>query len=862
MLKKTLFFLLILFIFSCKKDKQGQDNQKDFALINAVPIGSTIIIETQSLNQFKTKLYDSKVWNSTKNLHWNKSTRDFFDQILDIIPQKEHSGNFIITSTLSGGRSFDYLLLKYVDTEEEKEYVNRLKSNYKVSSNVYDRVNLYALEKNGKHLYFAVHNNIFLLSEKKLLVEEGIRQLNSDSSLLSNKDFKKIYEVTDSNKDANIFIQYADFNQLANNYFKNADTKWMKFLADWTAIEVNFSSDNIEIEGVTMADFVKASFGSIFKDLKPHKKEILEQLPKITEALIYISIDDYTKFSHNYDRYLNTSQILFKKQRNLENYNEYNPITQFTKWIGKEVVVAYLSEKNIKTFNQLFIVEATDIKTAKEVLDELSNEVADYRGFTIKQIEYETLLQDVFGNYVEGLKKPVYTLVGDYAVFANSENSLKSYVNDLLLQNYFIKEDSNAEFINAFNSKAHVFAMGNGPEGINLIKSFLDKDKATDYLKNKKALSKIKHVGFQVNFDEHVGFTQCLIRAEEDVEDTNESSSVKQMWNQSFLGKIKQIDLVQNHKTKEKELVVQDHTNTLYLVSNSGKKLWKKELNEPILGQIHQMDIFKNGRLQLVFNTKSKLYVLDRNGKEVRPFPIRLRMPATAGCGLFDYDKARNYRILVPQGSKMTMYNQSGKVVTGFKYLQGKSVNRIPKHVRSGGKDHIITTATDGSVLILNRLGALRVPVFEKFDVKGDFKIVKNRIVFQTKDHKTVKIDFKGNVSQSANSAKDISVNIFKGGTLHLLNDEVIFKGKNTIEYNLDEVNEYTVDFYEDRQNQFLIVMDNTLKQITVLDQNENILNGFPVFGEQYAKIYKEGNSYYLITQSSVDNSVFYYRIR
>ncbi|APD06252.1 hypothetical protein UJ101_00714 [Flavobacteriaceae bacterium UJ101] len=862
MLKKIILSLVVMFLFSCKNDKQNDNVTKDFTLINAVPIGSTIIIETQSLDQFKTRLYESEVWKTTKDLHWNKSTRAFFDQILEIVPQKDYNENFIITSTLSGGHSFDYLLLKYVDAEEEKEYADRLKSNYKVSSMVYDKVNLYALEKGKDRLYFAIHNNIFLLSEEKLLVEEGIRQLNADSSILSNEDFKKIYEATDSNKDANIFIQYTDFNQLAKNYFKNANTKWMKFLADWSAIEIDFSSNNIELEGVTIANFVKASYGSIFKDLKANNKEILNQLPNTVAALVYISIDDYTTFSQNYERYLNTSQILFKKQKNLETYKEYNPIKEFTKWIGKEVVIAYLSEEDTKVFNELFIVESIDDIVAKEVLDKISNTVTDYRGFKINQIQYETILQDVFGNYVEELKKPVYTLIDNYVVFANSENSLKSYVNDVLLQNYFVKNNSNADFIKSFNSKGHVFAMGNGSEGIGLIKSFLDKEKAADYSKNKKALSKIDHMGFQINFDEHIGFTQCLITVNKNDSDSNSSKSVAQLWNQSFSGKLKQIDLVRNHKTKEKELAIQDDTNTLYLVSNSGKKLWEKKLEEPILGKIHQMDIFKNGRLQLVFNTKSKLHVLDRNGKEVKPFPIKLSKPATAGCGLFDYDKARNYRILIPQGATMTMYNQSGKVVTGFKYGMGKSVNRMPKHIRIGGKDHIVTTATDGSVIILTRVGTSRANVAEKFSMKGDFNFIKDQIVFQTDDDKTVKIDFKGKISQSANASKDIMTRNFKNGVLHLLNDEVIFKGKNTIEHDLDEVNDYTVDFYEDTNHQFLIVIDNTLKQLLVIDENEKILNGFPVFGESKAQIYKEKGSYYLITQSSIDNSILYYKLR
>ena len=41
---------------------------------------------------------------------------------------------------------------------------------------------------------------------------------------------------------------------------------------------------------------------------------------------------------------------------------------------------------------------------------------------------------------------------------------------------------------------------------------------------------------------------------------------------------IMQPHFVTNHRTKQKEIVVQDVNNNLYLISNTGKVLWKKKL--------------------------------------------------------------------------------------------------------------------------------------------------------------------------------------------------------------------------------------------------------------------------------------------
>ena len=66
--------------------------------------------------------------------------------------------------------------------------------------------------------------------------------------------------------------------------------------------------------------------------------------------------------------------------------------------------------------------------------------------------------------------------------------------------------------------------------------------------------------------------------------------------------------------------------------------LWKKQLDGAILGKIEQIDMYKNGRLQLAFATPNRVYVLDRNGKEVAPFPLKFNDKVTQPLSVFNYD--------------------------------------------------------------------------------------------------------------------------------------------------------------------------------------------------------------------------------
>ena len=77
---------------------------------------------------------------------------------------------------------------------------------------------------------------------------------------------------------------------------------------------------------------------------------------------------------------------------------------------------------------------------------------------------------------------------------------------------------------------------------------------------------------------------------------------------------------IKNHRNKTMDIVVQDLNNVMYLFSNTGTLFWKKQLTGQIVGEIRQVDLYKNRRLQMAFRTADRFMILDRNGKIVPPF--------------------------------------------------------------------------------------------------------------------------------------------------------------------------------------------------------------------------------------------------
>ena len=118
------------------------------------------------------------------------------------------------------------------------------------------------------------------------------------------------------------------------------------------------------------------------------------------------------------------------------------------------------------------------------------------------------------------------------------------------------------------------------------------------------------------------------------------------------------LNIFTNHTTQENEITFQDNSNSLYLISSTGNLIWKKKLSEPIKSKIYTVDIFRNGKLQLLFNTKNHIHLIDRNGNYVQGYPLKTPNSITSNITLLDYDNNKDYRIFIACADKK-IYNFS-----------------------------------------------------------------------------------------------------------------------------------------------------------------------------------------------------------
>ncbi|HPV26852.1 MAG TPA: hypothetical protein PKV77_06720, partial [Bacteroidales bacterium] len=122
-----------------------------------------------------------------------------------------------------------------------------------------------------------------------------------------------------------------------------------------------------------------------------------------------------------------------------------------------------------------------------------------------------------------------------------------------------------------------------------------------------------------------------------------------------------------NHNTGATEIFIQDRNNNIYLISSSGKILWKAAIREKITGNIFMIDYYKNGKLQLLCAGRDYMHLIDRNGNYVDKYPVKMQSPASNTLALFDYENNKEYRLfLAGEDRKIYAYDRSGTPVRGW----------------------------------------------------------------------------------------------------------------------------------------------------------------------------------------------------
>lgn len=817
---RLLFVSIILLLNSCttKKDQNG-------SLLNYVPENTAIILKINDFSSLNQEIDGNEVLSKLR-------TMDLIKRISSRIqPLKFLNVESTGLLSISEGNSndFDYTYI----SSDTLPLVNLDSVQNKIQESlIYEDHKLQKFQIGEDEFYTAKLAQVQLFSSSQKIIENII--FTSDEKKLNPK-LEKLYAISNSTELAHLWVNLNKSNLLLKNLMGTEREIEPLNYADWVSLDIDLGAEGLSLDGITVTKDSTNSFLKLFSKTGALSNETIQLAPENLNSFTSYTFNDYKSFASNQKEYLDADVVLDSLLNTVEEIGlakiESEQVV-FLKTFGTANITDYL--KNIQTNSLEFqggeILELGQTDFLNTYLNPLIT------NFTAK---YCSILEDtfIFSEGIEALKKTI-----------TQHNSDNSFEKTSLYKN--AKEVTTDESTILSLADAKGFQNNLRNTGLEDIAMQFDKIDFSEYL-----------FGSQLIAETNFFHTSYFIKKNSN---TTKSTGVIPLFDAVLDADITlNPQFVTNHRTRRKEIVVQDLENVLYLISTKGKVLWKKQLDGTVQGKIHQVDIYKNGKLQLAFTTNNQFLIIDRNGKEVAPFSKTFEGGNLNPLAVFDYENKKDYRFVVTQNKKVFMYNNRGAIVSGFKYTNAEDIIlNAPEHFRIGNKDYLVFQLSNGTLKILNRVGNVRIKVSEKIDFsENDVKLNRNMFTLTTSKGFLYQIDTNGAIQKTNLNLNGDHGMDATSKTLAIMNDNILTIRNKKVALDLGVYSRPKIFYLNDKI--YVSVTDIQSQKVYLFDSQTETIPNFPVFGTSIPDMSDmDGNKKPELIVKNQDNSITVYEIR
>lgn len=749
-----------------------------------------------------------------------------------------------------------------IQINELSDFINSLNNNdvlssiyndnLKSASNIFKNINT----TNPVFIVFpdstSVNSNYLILTknDSTLFVLDGLKNytsetlLNSkiekttiDTSILyhnilgntfvgsNNLELLKSIDSENENLELSKLIETADNKSVASVVFKSDATNYSKLLftdvinsenSNLTLLDFNQAGKKLSYNGLLTNTESTLNYLNSFKNTIPQKTNSSLIAPQNTSSLFSIAFDDFTVFKNNLNSLTKTEE---------ETASTFLHFTNEIALIDNALV--------LHTLDPNLLLESIEGKEFSE----------DFRDINIYHYDNPDTFKTNLNPFISFENANYFSVYENFVIFASTIDTLKSILTDALNEKTLANSDGFITINENLSDEASVFI-------------FKDSKGLTDIMDKTMTGYNANAVQF-IHEDNYTHINGIIQKYKKRAASNSVTESFTTQLETTILTAPQ---TVKNHITKTQDIAVQDINNVLYLISNSGNILWKKQLEGKLLGKVEQIDIYKNGRLQLAFATENKVYVLDRNGNDVSPFPMKFSYKITQPLSIFDYDKQKNYRLLVTQGNNLLMYDVKGKIVKGFDYNKSAAIISQPTHYRIGTKDYIVF-GTGESLQILNRQGKTRIDVNDKIRfANNDIYLYQNKFTTTNTLGQLVQVDTQGKTSTKNLNLTDKHKIFTTSKTLVTLKENKLKIKSRALDLDFGEYTAPKIFYLNDKI--YVTTTDLQSKKVYLFDSQAKSIPNFPVFGTAQAELQEldNENGLELITQSD-DKTIVVYKI-
>lgn len=550
-------------------------------------------------------------------------------------------------------------------------------------------------------VYVSLSDGLLVASGSQVVLESSLRHIDRKSSVMENKTFAQLVEQTPVSKPIRIFIPHDKLPALVAAYLGRPMQKYAAFLrtsGQWTVLDGFISDNQLQADGYTWVHSGGEQFFSIMREQQPQKWMAQEVLPATTLAGLSIAVSDVSLFVQSMATY-----------REFRKSNKVRPDKEKVEWFDllypTEVSLACVPFRG--SYHWVSIIHSRYIQQAKIQFALLNIQEEN----KVMENPLPNVLSEVFGTVFDLCPDSHYCYQGSFILMGD-----KDLLADLLRRNQLGNSHSLSDAI----QQTKTFKGVMNTSGLTL---FLQLSSGADPILPLLDKRYVKHMDAVRKYNAQYAFLQFSSLEDRMYAhmavygDSLEVSPLvprrrelrlRSVPKQDSLVKEKPPYKVLNHYTgKENELFQSPWPECrLILRDYTGKVLWEKTMEGPVQDKVVQIDFLKNNKLQMLFAIGNRMYLIDRLGRNVNPYPRVYPTSILYGPYVFDVKRNKEYVfLLVHQDNKLGCYNKQGLPLAEWEALTLPGfLTGEPKYV-SGGRKGYWVVYTDSQTLILSVTG-------------------------------------------------------------------------------------------------------------------------------------------------------------
>lgn len=679
--------ILFFRLFSGPHKEAAKEFDKDLISVFAgVPSDAVMVFDFKRLGNFAPMLQDTSSF-AIMLLDDKNPLVSFQKQLVSF--KEVEDIPFVYSLHYSAKNSVSFLqVIDLSRFDRAAEVFEKLQTHASATKRRYNSAYIYSYPS-GLNLSF--HKNLILASNSSYVLESSIRHIENGTSILDNREFSKLIVGNGMNE-----CLYLNHKQIGKLFSGEVDREFLKYsdfflqLSSWSVMDFIQKPGVLQLKGNFLNNREEANFSTIFYGQPKQKSQMGKILPAKTVLAVSLQFPDVKEYMAAYKLFLEVQKKLGRynaSQQSVRQGKELSPAAWIESMRVEEIVSAYCRFGE-KCEWMTFIRE----KSSFGFNDMIASVVDKRKPVRAEPFQYKGYMGSLFGGVFASCNEEFICKIGDWNVIGPRkmvDEFISGNANYFSLEDFLGQTPASGFLGRESSAKIAVNVKEAGDSVLRIFKPYLRGLLGASLKKNNfEYLTTDIFPGESGKVEIELSFYATRLKELPEPRVKPDGKGDMRFEVDSTIVLPKGPFEVKDVAKRSKAYLEQLPNMRLRYLDGNKKGVWAIPFETPLCGAVEQADLFKNGKLQMVFVSGDKLYALDRLGRFVRGYPVKLPEKVALGPAVLDIKGNREYTVMtLNTDNTLSWYDIKGNRLEGWKDIKAPEfIKELPRFREIGGK--------------------------------------------------------------------------------------------------------------------------------------------------------------------------------